>query len=113
MWKISEDWLNPGCITSYEVVDAQRDLDNSMLVIEGTKIMRSHNECDEAGPSGESSSNDVPHLKRNQTYIKDVLFIITLIAWFILLRWSRTGQGQKSVESVKRPSEKENATRVQ
>ena len=57
-----------------------------MLVIEGTKIMRSHDECDEVGPSGESSSNDVPHLKRNQTYIKEELVIVTLIAWFILLK---------------------------
>ena len=30
---------NSSCITSYEVVDAQHDLDNSMLVTEGTKIM--------------------------------------------------------------------------
>ena len=51
-----------------------------MLVTEGTKIMRSHDECDEVGPSGESSSNDVPHLKRNQTYIKEKLVIVTLIA---------------------------------
>ena len=29
---------NSSCITSYEVVDAQHDLDNSMLVTEGTKI---------------------------------------------------------------------------
>ncbi|KAL0009274.1 hypothetical protein SO802_010776 [Lithocarpus litseifolius] len=78
-------WIS-NCITSYEVVDAQHDLDNSMLVTEGTKIMRSHDKCDEAGPSGESSSNDLPHLKRNQTYIKEELVIITLIALLILLK---------------------------
>ena len=77
---------NISCITSYENVDAQHGLDNSMLVTEGTKIMRSHDECDEVGPSGESSSNDIPHLKRNQTYIKHVLVIITLIALLILLK---------------------------
>ena len=43
---------NSSCITSYEVIDAQHDLDNLMLVTKGTKIMRSHDECDEAGPSG-------------------------------------------------------------
>ena len=42
---------NSSCVKSYEVIDAQLDLDNSMLVTEGTKIMRSHDECDEAGPS--------------------------------------------------------------
>ena len=57
---------NSSCVRSYEVINAQHDLDNSMLVTEGTKIMRSHDECDEAGPSGLSSSNDIPHLKRNQ-----------------------------------------------
>ena len=43
---------NSNCITSYEVIDAQHDLDNLMLVTKVTKIMRSHDECDEAGPSG-------------------------------------------------------------
>ncbi|KAL0009278.1 hypothetical protein SO802_010780 [Lithocarpus litseifolius] len=56
------------------------------MELEGTKIMQSHDECDEAGPSGESSSNEVPHLKRNQTYIKEELVIITLIALLILLK---------------------------
>ena len=43
---------NNSCVRSYEVIDAQHDLDNSMLVTEGTKIMQSHDECDEVGPSG-------------------------------------------------------------
>ena len=30
---------NSSCVRSYEVIDAQHDLDNSMLVTEGTKIM--------------------------------------------------------------------------
>ena len=42
---------NNSCVNSYEVIDAQLDLENSMLVTEGTKIMQSHDECDEAGPS--------------------------------------------------------------
>jgi hypothetical protein len=37
---------------------------DSTLVTEGNKVKRSRDEYDGAGPSGEGSSNDVPHPKR-------------------------------------------------
>ena len=45
-------------------VDAQHDFDNSMVETESNN--------DGAGPSGEGSSNDVPHPKRIQICIKDI-----------------------------------------
>ena len=54
---------NSTCITPYEGLDVRHDLDNSTEYI---KIKRSHDEYDGAGPSGEGSSNDVPHSKRIQ-----------------------------------------------
>ena len=53
-------------ISPSEGSDAQHDFDNSMVVKEGSKIKRSHDNYNGARPSGEGSSNDVPHLKRLQ-----------------------------------------------
>ena len=53
-------------ISPYEGSDAQHDYDNSMVVKEGSKIKWSRDNYNGAGPSGEGSSNDVPHSKRIQ-----------------------------------------------
>ena len=67
-------------------VDAQHDFDNST---EGSKIEKSCDEYNGAGPSGEGSSNDVPHSRRIQIYTKDVwlkvaLTMVTLIAGILI-----------------------------
>uniref|UniRef100_A0A2N9I5Q7 Disease resistance protein RPS4B/Roq1-like leucine-rich repeats domain-containing protein n=1 Tax=Fagus sylvatica TaxID=28930 RepID=A0A2N9I5Q7_FAGSY len=52
-------------ITPYEGIDVlHHNFDNSVVAAEGNKIKRSRDEYDGAGPSGEGSSNDVPHGKR-------------------------------------------------
>ena len=53
-------------ISPYEGSDAQHDFDNSMVVKEGSKIKQIYDNYNGAGPSGEGSSNDVPHSKRIQ-----------------------------------------------
>ena len=40
------------------------NFDNSTVEEEGNKAKRIHGDYDGAGPSGEGSSNDIPHLKR-------------------------------------------------
>ncbi|XP_075650572.1 uncharacterized protein LOC142621148 [Castanea sativa] len=54
-------------------VDAQRDFDNST---EGSKIEKSRDEYDGAGPSGDGSSYDVPRSRRIQLYRKDVWLMV-------------------------------------
>uniref|UniRef100_A0A2N9GEL4 Uncharacterized protein n=1 Tax=Fagus sylvatica TaxID=28930 RepID=A0A2N9GEL4_FAGSY len=55
-------------ITPYDDIDVlHHNFDNSMVAAEGNKIKRSRDEYDGAGPSGEGSSNDVPHAKRIET----------------------------------------------
>ena len=52
-------------ITPYEGIDVlHHNFDNSVVAAEGNKIKRSRDEYDGAGPSGEGSSNYVPHGKR-------------------------------------------------
>uniref|UniRef100_A0A2N9I7T0 ADP-ribosyl cyclase/cyclic ADP-ribose hydrolase n=1 Tax=Fagus sylvatica TaxID=28930 RepID=A0A2N9I7T0_FAGSY len=52
-------------ITPYDGIDVlHHNFDNSTVAAEGNKIKRSRDEYDGAGPSGEGSSNDVPHAKR-------------------------------------------------
>ena len=51
-------------ISPYEGSDAQHDFDNSTVVKEGSKIKRICDNYNGVGPSGEGSSNDVPHSKR-------------------------------------------------
>ena len=53
-------------ISPYEGLDAQHDFDNSTVVKEGSKIKRICDNYNGAGPSGEGSSNDVPHSRRIQ-----------------------------------------------
>ena len=67
-------------------VDAQHDFDNST---KSNKIEKSRDEYNGTGPSGEGSSNDVPHSRRIQLYMKDVrlmvaLTMVTLIAWILI-----------------------------
>ena len=51
-------------ITSYEGLDVlHHNFDNSAVIAEVNEVKRSLNDYDRAGPSGEGSSNDVPHLK--------------------------------------------------
>ncbi|XP_030970817.1 TMV resistance protein N-like [Quercus lobata] len=52
---------NSTCITPYEGLDVHHNFDNST---EGIKMKRNRDEYEGAGPSGEGSSNDVPHSKR-------------------------------------------------
>ena len=52
---------NSTCITPYQGLDVGLDFENAT---EGIKMKRSRDEYDGAGPSGEGSSNDVPHSKR-------------------------------------------------
>nr|POF00248.1 tmv resistance protein n [Quercus suber] len=58
---ISAQSSNSVCITPYEGLDVHNDFHNST---EGIKMKRSRDEYEGAGPSGEGSSNDVPHSKR-------------------------------------------------
>ncbi|KAK9995001.1 hypothetical protein SO802_024704 [Lithocarpus litseifolius] len=58
---ISVQSSNSICITPYEGLDVHNDFHNST---EGIKMKRSRDEYEGAGPSGEGSSNDVPHSKR-------------------------------------------------
>jgi hypothetical protein len=52
-------------ITPYDGINVlHHNFDNSMVAVEGNKIKRSRDEYDGTGPSGEGSSNDVPHAKR-------------------------------------------------
>ncbi|GMY07828.1 TMV resistance protein N-like [Fagus crenata] len=52
-------------ITPYDGIDVlHHNFDNSTVVAEGNKIKSSRDDYDGAGPSGEGSSNDVPHAKR-------------------------------------------------
>ena len=52
-------------ITPYDGIDVlHHNFDNLAVATEGNKIKRSRDEYDGAGPSGEGSSNDVPHAKR-------------------------------------------------
>ena len=67
-------------------VDAPHDFDNST---ENSKIEKNRDEYNRAGPSGECSSNDVPHSRRIQIYTKDVwlkvaLTMVTLIAGILI-----------------------------
>ena len=43
---------------------------NLAVVAEGNKAKETHDDCDGAGPSGEGSSNDLPHPQRIQTLTK-------------------------------------------
>ncbi|XP_030937948.1 TMV resistance protein N-like isoform X2 [Quercus lobata] len=52
---------NNTCSTPYQGLDVGLDFENAT---EGIKMKRSRDEYDGAGPSGEGSSNDVPHSKR-------------------------------------------------
>ena len=54
------EMMAPHSISPYEGSDAQHDFDNSMVVKEGSKIKRSHDNYNVAGPNGEGISNDVP-----------------------------------------------------
>jgi hypothetical protein len=52
-------------ITPYDGIDVlHHNFDNSTVAAEGNKIKRSRDDYDGAGPSGEGSSNDIPHAKR-------------------------------------------------
>ena len=52
-------------ITAYEGLDVlHHNFNNSAVVAEGEKAKRICDDYDGAGPSGEGSSNDVPHPKR-------------------------------------------------
>nr|POE93168.1 inactive disease resistance protein rps4 [Quercus suber] len=52
-------------ITPYQGLDVIRhNFDNSVISEEGKKVKRSRDDYDGAGPSGEGSSNNVPHPKR-------------------------------------------------
>uniref|UniRef100_A0A2N9GGH9 NB-ARC domain-containing protein n=1 Tax=Fagus sylvatica TaxID=28930 RepID=A0A2N9GGH9_FAGSY len=52
-------------ITPYEGLDVpHHNFNNWTVLTEGNKVKRSRDEYDGAGPSGEGSSNDVPHPKR-------------------------------------------------
>ena len=52
-------------ITPYEGTNVLEDsFCNSAVVAEGNKAKRSRDDYDEAGPSGEGSSNDIPNPKR-------------------------------------------------
>uniref|UniRef100_A0A2N9ITF1 ADP-ribosyl cyclase/cyclic ADP-ribose hydrolase n=1 Tax=Fagus sylvatica TaxID=28930 RepID=A0A2N9ITF1_FAGSY len=54
-------------ITPYEGLDVLHpNFNNSAVVVEGDKVERSRDDDDGVGPSGEGSSNDVPHPKRIQ-----------------------------------------------
>ena len=54
-------------ITPYEGLDVLHpNFNNSVVVVEGNKVKQSRDDNDGAGPSGEGSSNDVPHPKRIQ-----------------------------------------------
>jgi hypothetical protein len=54
-------------ITPYEGLDVLHpNFNNSAVVVEVNKVKRSRDDYDGAGPSGEGSSNDVPHPKRIQ-----------------------------------------------
>ena len=43
---------------------------NLAVVAEGNKAKETRDDCDGAGPSGEGSSNDLPHPQRIQTLTK-------------------------------------------
>ena len=63
------NWITAQCssnnITPYDGIDVlHHNFNNSTVVAEANKIKRSRDEYDGAGPSGEGSSNDVPHAKR-------------------------------------------------
>ena len=73
---ISAQSSNSTCINPYEGLDVRHGIDNST---KGIKLKRSCDEYDGAGPSGESSSNDVPHSRRIQIYRKDVWLMVSLI----------------------------------
>jgi hypothetical protein len=54
-------------ITPYEGLDVLHpNFNNSAVVAEVNEVKRSRDDYDGAGPSGEGSSNDVPHPKRIQ-----------------------------------------------
>jgi hypothetical protein len=54
-------------ITPYEGLDVlHHNFNNSTVVAKGSKVKRSRDDYDGVGPSGEGSSNDVPHPKRIQ-----------------------------------------------
>ena len=59
------DQCSNNSITPYDSINVlHHNFDNSTVAAEDNKIKRSRDDYDGAGPSGEGSSNDVPHTKR-------------------------------------------------
>ena len=71
---------NSTYVTPYKGLDVHHNFDNS---IEGIKLKRSRDEYEVAGPSGEGSSNDVPHSKRIERQRMYEL-MVTLIARILM-----------------------------
>ena len=55
---------NTGIIPYEDLGVLHHNFDNSVVVAEGNKAKRTRDDYDGVGPSGDGSSNDVPHPKR-------------------------------------------------
>ena len=58
-------------IIPYKDLDVlHHNFDNSVVVVEGKKAKQIHDDYDGVGPSGEGSSNDLPHPKRIERLVE-------------------------------------------